>query len=79
VQSGMRYGKFANMEVLGSEFRDNRGVHFWAFAFWSESYPCVRTCFVSRGDFPEHITLSNLENPRRAQNTWEAWPEMLPS
>jgi hypothetical protein len=77
--SCVRYGKFAGTEVLGTEFKDTVGIRGWVFAFWSERDPRVRICFASRGELPEHITLSDRENLQSAKIAWEACPGTMPN
>jgi hypothetical protein len=65
---------FADFTVLGSQYEDEDGIREYRLAIWSESYPKIRTCWVSDERKPQQLMGAYLEAVDQAISQWEAQP-----
>jgi hypothetical protein len=78
VQS-MRAGSFADVSVLGTQYRDRSGGDHWYFAVWSEQDITVRIYRASCGELPEQLESAHREALMKAIELWESSPVSQPN
>jgi hypothetical protein len=74
LQSMRLNNSIADFTVLGSQYENEDGIREWHLAIWSESYPKIRTCWVSGDRKPEQLRGAYLEAVDQAISVWEAQP-----
>jgi hypothetical protein len=79
VLQALRIGRFEDVTVLGSQYRDHTGVSHWYVAVSSEQNLRVRLYRLPGGELPDHVYLADREALLEAIDLWEQSPASQPS
>ena len=79
VLQSMRTGRFGDVNVLGSQYRDQNAAKHWYFAVWSERNTNVRIHRVSNRELPAQLDSIDQEALLKAIELWEASPASQPN
>jgi hypothetical protein len=79
VLQSLRTGRFEDVTVLGSQYRDHTGESSWYVALWSERNISVRIYRLSGGELPDHVDLADREALLETIDLWERLPASRPS
>jgi hypothetical protein len=79
VLQSLRAGRFEDVTVLGSQYRDHSGASSWYVAVSSERNIRVRIYRLSGGELPDHVDLADREALLEAIHLWEHLPASQPS
>jgi hypothetical protein len=79
VLQSLRIGRFENVTVLGSQYRDHTGTSHWYVAVLSEQNMRVRIYRLSGGELPDHVYLADRQALLEAIEQWEHLPASKPN
>jgi hypothetical protein len=79
VLQSSRAGRFEDVTVLGSQYRDHTGASSWYVAVWSERNMRVRIYRVSGGELPDHVDWADREALLETIHLWEHLPASRPN
>jgi hypothetical protein len=79
VLQSLRSGRFADVTVLGSQYRDHTGATSWYIAVSSEGDIRVRIYRLSGGELPDHVDLADRQALLDAIHLWEYLPASQPN
>jgi hypothetical protein len=78
VLQSLRTGRFEDVTVLGSQYRDHTGASSWYVAVSSEQNIGVRIYRLSGGELPDHVDLADRQALLEAIHLWEQSPASQP-
>jgi hypothetical protein len=76
---GLRAGRFEDVTVLGSQYRDDTRAASWYVAVWSERDIRVRIYHLSGEELPDHVNWVDREALLEIIHLWEHLPASRPS
>jgi hypothetical protein len=79
VLQSLRTGRFEDVTVLGSQYRDHTGVSHWYVAVSSEQNLKVRLYRLPGGELPDHVYLADRQALLEAIALWEHSPASQPN
>jgi hypothetical protein len=79
VLQSLRAGRFEDVTVLGSQYRDHTGASHWYLGVFSEQNVRVRIYHLSGGELPDHVYWADREALLEAIDQWENLPASQPS
>jgi hypothetical protein len=79
VLQRLRIGRFEDVTVLGSQYRDHTGVSHWYVAVLSEHNIGVRIYRLSDGELPDHVYWADRQALLDAIDQWEHLPASQPN
>jgi hypothetical protein len=79
VLQSLRAGRFEDVTVLGSQYRDHTGATSWYVAVSSERNISVRIYRLSDGELPDHVDLADRQALLDAIHLWEYLPASQPN
>jgi hypothetical protein len=79
VLQSLRTGRFEDVTVLGSQYRDHTGVSHWYVAVSSEQNLKVRLYRLPGGELPDHVYSADRLALLEAIALWEQSPASQPS
>jgi hypothetical protein len=79
VLQSLRAGRFEDVTVLGSQYRDHTGASNWYVAVSSERNIRVRIYRLSGGELPDHVDLADRQALLEAIQLWEYLPASQPN
>jgi hypothetical protein len=74
VLQSLRTGRFEDVTVLGSQYRDHTGETSWYVAVSSEQNIRIRIYRLSGGELPDHVDLADRQALLDAIQLWEYLP-----
>jgi hypothetical protein len=79
VLQSLRAGRFEDVMVLGSQYRDHTGASSWYVAVWSEKNVRVRVYHLSGEELPDHVDWADREALLHTIRLWECSPVSQPN
>jgi hypothetical protein len=79
VLQSLRAGRFEDVTVLGSQYRDHTGAASWYVAVSSERNIRVRIYHLSGGELPDHVDRADREALLETIQLWEHLPASRPN
>jgi hypothetical protein len=79
VLQSVRAGRFADVTVLGSQYRDHTGATSWYVAVSSEQNIKIRIYRLSGRELPYHVDLAHQQALLDAIRLWEYLPASQPN
>jgi len=79
VLQSLRSGRFDDVTVLGSQYRDHTGASNWYVAVSSEQNIRIRIYRLSGGELPDHVDLADRQALLEAIQLWEYLPASQPN
>jgi hypothetical protein len=79
VLQSLRAGRFEDVTVLGSQYRDHTGASSWYVAVWSERDITARIYHLSGGELPDHVNWVDREALLEIIHLWEHLPASRPN
>jgi hypothetical protein len=70
----MRIGKFGDITLLGSQYRDESGQLHWYVAMFSDHDPNVRIHHLLGGEIPGNLQADEMRALIEAITRWESEP-----
>jgi hypothetical protein len=79
VLQSLRVGRFEDVTVLGTQYRDHTGASSWYVALWSERNIRIRVYRLSGEELPDHVDWADREALLETIHLWEHLPASRPS
>jgi hypothetical protein len=79
VLQSLRSGRFEDVIVLGTQYRDHTGLSSWYVAVWSDQNVRVRIYRLSDRELPEHVDWADREALLETIHLWEHLPASRPN
>jgi hypothetical protein len=79
VLQSLRIGRFEDVTVLGSQYRDQTGASHWYVAVLSEPNVRIRIYRLSGRELPDHVYLADRQALLEAIDQWEHLPASQPN
>jgi hypothetical protein len=79
VLQDLRCGRFEDVTVLGSQYRDDKGISSWYVAVWSDHNIRVRIYRLSGRELPDHVDWADREALLETIHLWEHFPASRPN